>query len=129
MQTFLPYPDFRRCARVLDYQRLGKQRVEAMQICHTIVEGRKAWSNHPAVNMWRGWERHLAGYHNVVVTEWKLRLYNNTMRLLPDAVYECPPWVTPELCRSHRSNLLRKRPDHYGKFWRLPDDLPYVWPS
>ena len=32
MQTFLPYPDFARSAAVLDRQRLGKQRVEVLQI-------------------------------------------------------------------------------------------------
>jgi len=30
MQTFLPYADFKLSTRVLDYKRLGKQRVEAM---------------------------------------------------------------------------------------------------
>jgi len=32
MQTFLPYPDFARCAAVLDPLRLGKQRVEVLQL-------------------------------------------------------------------------------------------------
>ena len=32
MQTFLPYPDFARSARVLDRKRLGKQRVETLQV-------------------------------------------------------------------------------------------------
>ena len=32
MQTFLPYPDFWVSAKMLDDKRLGKQRVEAMQI-------------------------------------------------------------------------------------------------
>lgn len=32
MQTFLCYPDFNKSAQVLDYRRLGKQRVEAWQI-------------------------------------------------------------------------------------------------
>jgi len=31
---------------------------------------------------------------------------------------------------SHRSNLLRKYPEHYAKFgWEEPDNLPYVWPT
>ena len=30
---------------------------------------------------------------------------------------------------SHRSNLLRKDPEHYMQFgWTEPPDLPYVWP-
>jgi len=32
MQTFLPYPDFAASSAVLDDRRLGKQRVEALQI-------------------------------------------------------------------------------------------------
>ena len=36
MQTFLPYADFERSAKSLDYKRLGKQRVEAMQLIKAI---------------------------------------------------------------------------------------------
>ena len=58
MQTFLPYKDFRKSLQCLDYRRLGKQRVEAMQI-HNILTGKNessAWVNHPAVKMWKGHE-------------------------------------------------------------------------
>ena len=36
MQTFLPYSNFQKSAEVLDWRRLGKQRVEGMQIINTI---------------------------------------------------------------------------------------------
>lgn len=36
MQTFLPYPDFAECARVLDDKRLGKQRVECVDILRAM---------------------------------------------------------------------------------------------
>jgi hypothetical protein len=36
VQTFLPYPDFERTAEVLDDRRLGKQRVEVLQILNAI---------------------------------------------------------------------------------------------
>lgn len=36
MQTFLPYPDFIKSASVLDKRRLGKQRVETLQIMQAI---------------------------------------------------------------------------------------------
>ena len=39
MQTFLQYPDFEKTFKCLDYRRLGKQRVEAMQI-YNIISGR-----------------------------------------------------------------------------------------
>ena len=33
MQTFLPYKDFGKTAKCLDYRRLGKQRVEIIGFC------------------------------------------------------------------------------------------------
>jgi hypothetical protein len=39
LQTFLPYADFVKTAKCLDYRRLGKQRVEAFQILN-ILEGK-----------------------------------------------------------------------------------------
>lgn len=41
-----------------------------------------------------------------------------------------PPWLGDEaLHASHRSNLIRKDPEWYGRFgWTEPPDLPYVWP-
>ena len=77
MQTFLPYADFQRSAQVLDYKRLGKQRVEALQI-HNIVSGKRTtggWLNHPAVRMWEGYADCLAHYHDVMIREWIARGY------------------------------------------------------
>ena len=37
MQTFLPYESFAESAKVLDWRRLGKQRVEGMQIIKAIT--------------------------------------------------------------------------------------------
>jgi hypothetical protein len=36
MQTFLPYPNFKKSLQILDYRRLGKQRVEAYQIIRIL---------------------------------------------------------------------------------------------
>ena len=36
MQTFLPYPDFHESAKVLDMKRLGKQRVEVLQLLNSF---------------------------------------------------------------------------------------------
>ena len=94
MQTFLPYADAKRSAQVLDYRRLGKQRVEAFQI-YKIVSGERSkggWINHPAVIMWRGYKDALAVYHNTMIDEWVARGYNNTMAKLPVWKVELPPW-------------------------------------
>lgn len=37
VNTFLPYPDFVKVAKLLDYRRLGKQRVEAKQIINILT--------------------------------------------------------------------------------------------
>jgi len=79
MQTFLPYPDFTKSAQCLDSKRLGKQRVEAWQI-YEILRGKKSrWMNHPAVRMWRGFERALLWYGLTICREWRNRGYNDSM--------------------------------------------------
>ena len=37
MQTFLPYDDFVLSLDCLDYRRLGKQRVESMQLLNAMI--------------------------------------------------------------------------------------------
>lgn len=130
MQTFLPYPDFEQTARVLDYRRLGKQRLEAKQI-YEIIRGKPSrWAHHPAVKMWKGYHNCLAHYYNAILAEWIRRGYKNTM--LP---MECsspigkPPWLgNEEFHRAHRSNLMRKNPTFYSGRFQEPPDLPYIWP-
>jgi hypothetical protein len=62
MQTFLPYPDFSGSALVLDVKRLGKQRVEAIQVLRGLVVPGYGWPHHPAVKMWQGYEEALVRY-------------------------------------------------------------------
>lgn len=135
MQTFLPYSDFKKSAECLDMRRLGKQRVEAFQLLNILL-GRtqgKGWINHPAALMWRGYEDALKAYFNIIVNEWVKRGYKNNM--LPEEshhpLYIKPPWLGDERFHAaHRSNLLRKKPEHYSKFnWEEPDNLPYFWPT
>lgn len=107
MQTFLPYPDFRESARVLDRSRLGKQRVEAFQIMRALKDSTYGWQNHPAVKMWRGYEGSLNEYYKSIVYEWVSRGYshNMPMTLSDDAVIH-PPWLGREdFHASHRSAL------------------------
>lgn len=141
MQTFLPYSDFGESARCLDRQRLGKQRVECYQILVALTTNSDGWSNHPAVCMWRNYERALYRYSTAVCHEWMNRGYRDSCqgkiwRLCLDAgVFEqdltYPPWLGDEAFhRSHQSNLKRKDPKHYGPlFPEVPDDLPYIWPN
>lgn len=133
MQTFLPYPDFRTTAKVLDRQRLGKQRVEVLQLLRALNGQTTGWTNHPAARMWRGYEAALRDYGIAICDEWMTRGYRDTCRdkiiALADGDRVDPPWLgDPAFHASHRSNLLRKAPDHYGSLFSEPDDLPYVWP-
>lgn len=136
MQTFLPYRSYVRSARCLDRQRLGKQRVEAMQILNVLRGRSTGWRNHPAVLMWRGHEGSLAEYCVAMCDEWRRRGYTDNIgrrvgrwEFLVES-YQRPRWITKEFIDSHRSNLLRKSPEYYGQNkWRVPHDLPYVWPS
>ena len=54
----LPYTDFIKSAKCLDYKRLGKQRVEAKQILNILLgeTTKTGWRNHPSVLMWYGYE-------------------------------------------------------------------------
>ena len=128
MQTFLPYESFTKSAQVLDYRRLGKQRVEAKQILQAI-ENQTGWKNHPIVKMWTPYVPALKQYTNIIITEWIGRGYNNNMEFYDIDNVEYPDWLGDERFHaSHRANLLRKDFDYYSQFkWRENSESPYVW--
>lgn len=139
MQTFLPYASFYMSARVLDNQRLGKQRVETLQIMKALHDPEYGWQNHPAVLMWRGHEDFLMEYQAAVCDEWVyqrgfrdtcLEKTRDYFRWMPDREeYSRPPWLgNHEFHLSHRSNLTRKNPEHYSQYWTVDPTLPYIWP-
>jgi hypothetical protein len=137
VQTFLPFPDYEATASVLDYRRLGKQRVECKQIVMALLGESSGWINHPATRMWKGYCAQLIEYAIAMCDEWKARGYEDNLkpyflvRRDPDfAQLLMPPWMDdPAFHESHRSNLTRKLPEHYSKFWPdTPNNLPYVWP-
>lgn len=155
VNTFLPFPSFVRSAEVLDRARLGKQRMEVVQILRAL-HGAVGYKNHPAANMWRGYHVALVNYGIAICNEWEARGYEDTQRA---AICEFIPFIRnrygpkhPRELRdlgllpwwfgwrhfhaSHRSNLVRKDVDHYE--WRfqqalgtgepIDPSLPYVWP-
>lgn len=137
VQTFLPYANFERSAAVLDRQRLGKQRVETLQIM-TALNGGHGWANHPAVRMWVGHEYYLMEYQKAICNEWTSRGYKDTCLAKTFEIYGQietpkaikPPWLGLEQFHlAHQSNLIRKDPEHYkALFPGVPDNLPYYWP-
>ncbi|MFD9451740.1 MSMEG_6728 family protein [Streptomyces sp. NPDC059985] len=149
MQTFLPFPSFRASAAALDARRLGKQRVEALQVLRGLTVPGYGWRRHPAVRMWAGYEEALVRYGLEICRVWTatgradtcaVTLVQDYGAWLPDgevrtqeelaADGELPPWLgAPDFHRSHRSALVRKDPGFYReRFPGVPDDLPYVWP-
>jgi hypothetical protein len=149
VQTFLPYADFELSARVLDLKRLGKQRVETIQVVRGLTRPGYGWRHHPAVRMWRGHEEALGRYGLTICAVWTEHGFQDTCAatILTDlreagvptlrseadlrSADAMPEWLGDEdFHLSHRSALLRKDPETYAElFADTPDDLPYVWPG
>lgn len=90
----MPYPSFKQSAECLDYRRLGKQRVECLQLLKALQIGpyicsecrepypndpccggmgipiKTPWYNHPAVQQWKGYEIALMEYLYAMCHEW-----------------------------------------------------------
>ncbi len=146
MQTFLPYPSFLASAHALDRQRLGKQRVETLQILRALELPDYGWQNHPVVRMWRGRTPALVRYGLDCVRVWTGRGHGDSTA---DQIAEFAPWVRElsqadlqreqllpswlgdeRLHRSHRSQLIAKDPQFYRPlFPESPEGLDYFWPD
>ena len=133
MQTFLPYTDFKACARALDNKRLNKQILECYQILKVLSsdDPHAGWRNHPAVKMWRGYERGLWNYVTAMVAEGEkrgIRVENNVNNLVALAQANAsrwgdglPAWFndTPTVAKvlaTHKANLYLKDPIFYWFF-------------
>ena len=125
MQTFLPYSDFRECARILDNKRLNKQIVEAYQ----IYTDRVPQKNHPACLMWANHKTALTMYMGMMCIEYNTRF--NKPHSVVEKVFAVhgddicfylslrerpvPLFARDTLVNlSHCVNLVRKDPDFYG---------------
>jgi hypothetical protein len=146
VQTFLPFADFAESAAVLDDRRLGKQRVETLQVMRALTIPGYGWQHHPAVAMWRGFRPALAAYQVAVCAEWLHRGFADTClqktldalaeipedaRAFESGEFPWPPWLgSAEFHRSHRSKLITKAPDTYREhFPGETEGLDYLWPA
>lgn len=136
MQTFLTFPDYRKSAICLDWQRLGKQRGETKQIVQALRYNYGAAVGHPICKMWKNNISQLIHYGIAICDEWIDRGYKDDTKewfLTELEMYgdDKKPvrWLGFEpLHASHRSNLLRKDSFFYSQFgWSEPKNLPYVW--
>lgn len=146
MMTFVVCADLVLNATFLDWQRLGKQRVEALQILDALARARaqttqqspgpsKGWIAHPITQAWKGYENGLRYYLNCIITEWVRRGYTNNMPLQSvTSPVVLPWWISwDRLHFSHQAMLVRKLPSHYGPLFKSLDPIyfshGYIWPA
>ena len=152
MQVFIPHGLTRDSMACLDSKRLGKQRVECLQILNALQGKSKGWRHHPATLMFYGAEEALRIMGDWAIAEWIRRGYVNNMKPFgsnPVGIWEVvpkeywPEWyhdinMTETVTESHKLNLLRKDYSYYYKqFCMYPDQVyskqdienaQYVWP-
>lgn len=134
MQTFLPDPNFKKCAETLDWKRLGRQRSEARILLDDLLNNTKrGWKSHPVSRMWAGYETSLALYMNNMILEWENRGFKNIIMKLSDLpdkeVVAYPPWLGNNKYHSaYRAILLAKDYEYYSTFgWTEIPNLT-IWP-
>jgi len=132
MQVFCPYPDIHKSVRSLDPSRLGNQ---IYRECLTLIKG--GWPNHPASKIWANHKKALALYSLAGLAELKNRGRDYPHHVLTFQSYldSCPDtgfpaiWGREDFHLSHRSNLIKKRPEWYVPIFGadIEANLEYVW--
>lgn len=138
--TWVPETEFKKVARCLDDRRLGAQRGEGLIVLRALTDrsASGAWTNHPAVRMWRGHERSLCEYGIAVCREWRARGWADqslpkfvaVWKTLPGPSEKPPWWGEHRIHEDHRRTLLARLPNWYRQFW--PDEEAregYEWPA
>lgn len=134
MQSFITSSCLLTCSKNLDNKRLGKQRLEGVQMLNAMNNPHnRGWKNHPCTEMWRPYQESLKFYINCIIEEWIFRGFKNTMQFFPQYSEQMPDWFHwQSLQRSHKASLLRKNPHFYKNiFIKNIDDyeklVPYLW--
>ena len=136
MQTFLPHYCALDIARCLDNKRLNKQILECDVLLdlHLGIKDNQ-WKNHPAFKMWVNDIDVLLFYRNTMLEEWMYRGFKSNRDFRHDVDMGTDsityPWFMSDdrVILSHRSNLVRKLPEHYGSFgWHDYGVDGYYWP-
>ena len=143
MQTFLTDIEFKQSARNLDRARLGSQIYESIHILASLlkvndklVTPKRDVSNHPASQLWVGYERELGAYIYTHIEEWinrgykcdiNLRNFHMVTKGMERGIYVRPMWITKEVIETHRNCLYRKKPDYYPQSWCGDREMRYDW--
>ena len=133
MQTFLPFKNFERSARILDSKRLNKQIVEGFQ----ILEDKVPNENHPICLFWKENKQSLKEYILNFCREYEIRfnrIHSIFYKIRYNEYKDNKVLIIPELMiLSHKVNLLRKNYEFYKdkiklKYGLNNYPLGYYWP-
>lgn len=151
MQTFLLHTDHHITAKLLDYKRLGKQRLECTQLMDVLLrkanllqDGKTGWNNHVAVEYWytaiKNCLPYLILYTDIMIEEWINRGYKNTIdttkykEIISKNAnlfrFDESIWRTYEndVIVSHRARVLQKDFDYYSKIFKENNiSIPENW--
>ena len=142
MQTFLPFPNFKKSAEALDKKRCWKQVIEAKQIISVLTNPNplsKAWHSHPAVKMWEGHADTLKMYFNVML-ETAIQHHGINTVYLPytdidnfKATHRPPWWFgNKNFHRAMRAALIKKDKAFYLPLFPYDEffnEGKYFWPT
>lgn len=136
MNSFITDDDPKICAKNLDNKRLGKQRLECVQMLNAMNNPyNKGWINHPCTKMWTNHQLSLKYYTNCMIDEWISRGFKNTMEKFIEYDEKMPWWFYSKILQnSHKASLLRKNKSFYSNIFNENDlidymDYSYLWIS
>lgn len=104
-------------AMALDSRRLNKQIIECGQILDAL-NGAKAWSNHPCVLQYRGYEKWLEIYKGILMSYKKCEFGTAILSSMYADNYR-PDWHTQEYYDQMKRRLFEKDEEHYKQWSHL----------
>lgn len=125
MQVFIIGSPFD-TAMVLDQKRLNRQ-IQETEVILAALNGAKAWSHHPVVLQYIGYEKWLRGY--LIVLDCYAR-GNTRLAAFFDVETERvrPHWHTDEYFNQMKRRLFTKNPKHYKQWADLGfSDENWYW--
>ena len=113
-------------AMALDPLRLNKQILETQQILDAL-NGKKAWSRHPAVLQYRGYVRWLQ-YYQLCLIAHSVNDLDGVEKFDALALQITPPFHTEEYFDQMKRRLYTKNPEHYKQWEHLGrSDCNWYW--
>lgn len=102
-------------ATALDNRRLNKQIIECQQILDALSGEKKGWRNHPCVLQYRGYEKWLEIYKDILMSYKKGEFGKAILFNMYVDNYR-PDWHTQEYYNQMKRRLYTKDSEHY-KQW------------